>query len=191
MKEIASKLKHGDVETFHTFFYGEKDAVYKYAFLHLRDEELALDIVQDVFLKFWQKRDDLDLQQNIKAYLYTITKHTVFEALRKKALFTQFLKYSLDEEPIVSNDNEEHQDFQELQTLYHEAILSLPDRRREIYQLSKLENFSNQEIADYLSISSNTVRDQLVKGHKFVKNYIILNSEYTIVALLFIDRNFF
>ncbi|SFS80334.1 RNA polymerase sigma factor [Sphingobacterium wenxiniae] len=191
MEEIWLKLRKGDTEAFRVFFYSHKDAIYKYAFLHLKDEELAADIVQEVFLKFWNKVKSIDPHQNIRAYLYTITKHTVLEELRKKALFSNFINHTQYQHTEGSNSNEEQQAFQELQTIYHQAISSLPEKRKEIYQLSKLENRSNQEIAEHLSISPNTVRDQLVKAHKSVKTYILSMSNYILPLLLIIKKIFF
>lgn len=187
MEDILYKLQKGDEAAFKSFFLLHKDAIYKYAFLHLKEEGIAADIVQDVFLKFWNKVNQLDPQQNIRSYLYTIARHTVFEELRKKIQFQNFTDYALNAVSYSRNTSEENIYFNELEKLYQEAIQQLPEQRRKIFSLSKLEHLSHDEIANSLNISKNTVRDQLVKGNKFVKAYILKRFSTPVLALLFIQ----
>lgn len=180
-----------DRSAFETLFFTYKDDVYKYAFLHLWDDDSAADIVQEVFLKLWNKRGELDPHQNIRSYLYTITRHTVLQELRKRSLFTKFTNHAQYVNPGAINCTEEQQAFHELHELYQQAISTLSEKRKEIYQLSNLENLSNQEIAEYLSISPNTVRDQLVKARKHIRSYISAKGKYVLPTVIFIENVIF
>jgi len=165
-------LKKGDKKAFEAFFHAHKDAVYKYAILHLKEGEAAVDLVQEVFLRFWNKRADIDPQGNAKAYLYTIARNAVFDELRKRSLFNGYVSQAMIDQASHTDDNEERQNHNELHRIWQEAIGCLPERRRAIYRLSKLENLTNETIAKTLNISPNTVRDQLAKGNSYVRAYV-------------------
>lgn len=187
MENMVERLCKGDEDAFKSFFHRHKDAVYKYALLHLKDASIAEDIVQEVFFKFWKKTDQLDPQQNIRAYLYTVARHAVFEELRKRIQFQTFTDYAIRSVQYHHNAVEENIYLSELEGIYKKAIKLLPAQRQKIFRLSKLEHMSHDEIAALLNISKNTVRDQLVKGNKFVKAYILKNSSIAILTALFID----
>jgi len=172
-------LQKGDKKAFEAFFHAHKDAVYKYALLHLKEGDAAVDVVQEVFLRFWNKRADISPAGNAKAYLYTIARNAVFDELRKKALFNGYVSQTMLDQAPHTDNNEERQNYNELHRIYEEAIGSLPERRRAIYRLSKLENLTNETIAKTLNISPNTVRDQLVKGNSYVRSYVRDAMDYT------------
>lgn len=187
MNEMIQRLCEGNEEAFKAFFYQHKDAVYKYAILHLRDADVAADLVQEVFLKFWNRLNLMDPNQNVRSYLYTIARHLVFEELRKRIQFQNFTAYAIHQTADSANNIEETVDYNELENLYQEAINHLPEQRQKIFRLSKLEHLSLEEIAVLLNISKNTVRDQLVKGNKFIRGYIVSRSSVLPLALIFID----
>jgi len=175
METMYGLLKNGDKKAFEAFFRDHKDAIYRYAHLHLKDGDAAVDVVQDVFLRLWNKIADIDPGQNAKAYLYAIARNAVFDELRKKAQFSGFAARAAAEQTPQTDDNEERQHYNDLKRLYHEAIGKLPGKRQEIYRLSKQEYLTNEKIAKALNISVNTVRDQLVKGNSYVRRYILTN----------------
>ncbi len=186
MQEVVNKLCDGDEEAFKIFFYQHKDAVYKYALLHLRESSIAEDVVQDVFIRFWNRVSHINRDMNVRSYLYTIARNVVFEELRKNLQFQNFSHYTLHISSIGVNDSEEDLNYKELDSLYQQAIALLPEQRQKIYRLSKLEYLSHDEIASLLNISKNTVRDQLVKGNKFVREYVARHSSILPLALIFL-----
>lgn len=185
MQELIYRLRERDEQAFQTFFYAHKDAIYKYALLHLRDQSVAADVLQEVFIKFWNRIADIDPQANVRAYLYTIARHSVFEELRKRIQVQRYADYAIHYLSESTNDNEETMHVHDLERLYLEAIALLPAQRQKIFCLSKLDHLSHDKIAEMLGISKNTVRDQLVKGNKFVKTYIVNRSSLFTLAILF------
>ncbi|MDF2475973.1 MAG: polymerase sigma-70 factor [Sphingobacterium sp.] len=177
--------KH-DILDFKNFFLSYKDKVYKYALLHLKEVDAAADVVQEAFSRIWKKWTELDEMKNPQSYLYTIAKNLVFDELRKQKVRFQFNIDGVDTSKLVDNSNEESIRFKDLERVYRAAIEKLPKARLEIFLLSKEEFLDNQEIADRLGISVNTVRDQLVKGNKFVRQYILDNFEISIALFIFL-----
>lgn len=186
MEDITFRLRNGDQEAFKVFFYHHKDAIYKYAYVHIKDQDIAEDIVQETFTKLWNKISDINDTQNVKSYLFTIARNIVFDELRKKLLFESYSSYYKKTKQPYSTSSEDQIYFNELEKLYQEAIALLPEKRRRIFELSRIENLSNEDIAKTLNISTNTVRDQLVKGNKFVKSFILEKSNLLTLAVIFV-----
>ncbi|WP_394676938.1 RNA polymerase sigma factor [uncultured Sphingobacterium sp.] len=180
-------IENNNALDFKTFFLLYKDKVYKYAYLHLKEEPAAADLVQEAFSRIWKKWAELDGDKNPQCYLYTIARNLVFDELRKQKVRFQFQATDIDQTKLVDNSNEEAIRFKDLERVYREAISKLPKSRLEIFLLSKEEFLDNHEIAERLGISVNTVRDQLVKGNKFVRQYILDHFEISIALLIFLN----
>lgn len=171
---------------FKQFYLSYKDKVYKYAFLHFKDEEIAADLVQEVFSKIWNKWDCLDAEQNVRAYLYTVSRNLVFDELRKIKVRLDYSLADKDGAKDIDNSNEESIAYKDLEKIYKEAISKLPKARLEVFLLSKEAFLNNQEIADQLGISINTVRDQLVKANKSVRQHILAHIKVSIALFIFL-----
>lgn len=145
---------------------------------YLIREEEAEHIVQDLFLYLWEHRDVLSTLRNINAYLFTLARHRCIDYLRKEmnrednrgALSEvenkeiQLKLYSLemfDEDRLSDADIEE---------LLHRAIDKLPERCREIFVMSRLQNLRYKEIAEKLHISPNTVENQIAIALRKLKD---------------------
>lgn len=129
------------------------------------------DIVQDVFLKIWQKRNDLNIQISLKAYLHKMAINAALSHLRKKyntssiddASPQQMKKHAFKE---VATQNME---FKELEMQVNDAINELPPKCREVFILSRYEELSYKEIAQEMGISPKTVENQMSKALKHLR----------------------
>ncbi len=83
-------IENNNALDFKTFFLLYKDKVYKYAYLHLKEEPAAADLVQETFSRIWKKWAELDRNKNPQSYLYTIARNLVFDELRKQKIRFQF-----------------------------------------------------------------------------------------------------
>lgn len=173
-------------DSFKHFFLAYKDHVFKYAFMHFRQEDLAADMVQESFSRLWKKWPSLQKDKNIKSYLYTTCRNLVFDELRKQKLRDGYIDSQLFQGVYEQNSCEEHIDYKDLEQVYRQAIGQMPPARREVFLLSKEEFLSNEAIAERLGISVNTVRDQLVKGNKSVRNYILHHFKETVALMIFL-----
>jgi RNA polymerase sigma-70 factor (ECF subfamily) len=131
---------------------------------------LTEEAVQDVFLKIWEKRKDLDPALSIKSYLYTIALNTTKKIYRKRL---QEEKYKQDIVLELHTDHTSDLDLLEYRNLleYVDGIIDkLPSSRREIFIMSKKDGLKNVEIAERLNISEQTVKNQLVSAMKFLRS---------------------
>ncbi|WP_437920004.1 RNA polymerase sigma-70 factor [Sphingobacterium sp. LRF_L2] len=180
-------VEKGTILDFKDFYLTYKDKVYRYAYMHFRDEDLAFDIVQEAFSKIWTKWEQLDIERNFQSYLYSITRNLVFDELRKRQVRHQYSELKQLGVEAEDNSNEESIAYRDLEKLYKEAISKLPKSRLEIYTLSKEEFLKNSEIAERLGLSVNTVREHIVKSNKFVRGYILERTSISLALLIFFD----
>lgn len=137
----------------------------------------AENIVQDVFLFIWEKRDSLDTIQNINAFLFRLVKNKCVDFLRRKinteaknkeiqdALLKEynFKLYSIQQfdDSLLSDEEIDH--------IIYKAIDTLPEKCREIFILCKIEGLKYEEVAEKMNISPNTVKNQVVIALKKMK----------------------
>lgn len=157
-----------DDQVFEKLFKANFNALHAYAFTILKDEDLAEEIVQGMFLKFWEKRNGLSIQ-SIKAYLYKCVYNDSLNFLKHektKQKYHVFTKHHMNNE---SRDASSKVELSELQHQISKAMAQLPQQCRTIFQLSRFEELKYREIADQLGISVKTVENQMSKALKILR----------------------
>ncbi|MEQ6120302.1 RNA polymerase sigma-70 factor [Reichenbachiella sp. MALMAid0571] len=165
---IVEKIKQDDLKAFGELYDGFYSRVMGFAFKFLKSRELAEEVVHDAFMKVWEHRKKLDSNLSINAFLFKITHNLMLNSLRVKVEQPKYFQ-TIQESDVVSNKTEIDVHLNEIEMSLTGAIEALPVKRRQIFMLSKLEGYSNKEIADELNISTNTVAGQLRKATKTLK----------------------
>jgi RNA polymerase sigma-70 factor (ECF subfamily) len=140
--------------------------LYIYAFNVLREREICEDIVQEIFVDLWIKRNDVQIY-DINSYLYQSVKHQIFNHFRKskykKQLLMKFNRLN------TKYEIEELYEKKELKAIVKNAISKLPQQRKMIFQMSRYEGLSNKEISENLNISLQTVKNQISASLRFIR----------------------
>ena len=144
----------------------------KKMYLNQQDAE---EVVQEVFLKVWIKRADLDNTLSFNAYLLAIMRSLIFKRSRKQALDIAYQKYNIQFLQKVDNSTEESILYEEIKSYSTKAIASLPKGQQEVFSLKFSEQLTADEIAEKLQISKRTVENQLYKATKKLKKQLISN----------------
>ncbi|WP_335311238.1 RNA polymerase sigma-70 factor [Olivibacter sp. CPCC 100613] len=185
---MITAIKAGNANAFNVFYDLFKQDIYTYAYRFFRSKDLAQEIVQDVFLQIWKYRERIDPEQNIKAYTYRIARNNIYNKLKQIAHQEQYISHVFYSQMASYNEVEDWMNCKELREIYEEAIHKLPKQRQLIFRMSRVEFLSHEEIADQLAISKNTVKDQIVKALKFIKQYMLTRTELTmgLIGTLFL-----
>lgn len=138
----------------------------------LKDEEHAQDVIQEVFIDFWEIRHKIEEINNIEAYLFRMTQNKIMDALRKISLDEKLKDQLWKSMKVESNDNSEKIEAKELQEILAKAIEGLPPKRKQIYLLKNEEGKSYQDIADKMNISQHTVKNQLSSAVGAIRVFI-------------------
>jgi RNA polymerase sigma-70 factor (ECF subfamily) len=171
-KEVLSKVKSGDEKAFEFVFKSYYTALCAYACDLLKLDDEAEEIVQEVLIKFWEFRDQIEITTSIKAYLYRSVHNQCLNFIRHskviKSLSDKFSEEIIHSfELTLNSDAEFTLDYyfydgieQDIQNSIHE----LPDQCRRIFQLSRFERLRHDQIAELMGISVNTVKTQIARA---------------------------
>lgn len=176
-KLLVSELKDGNEKAFRKLFDLYYQDIYGYSVSLLKSKEAAEENVQDVFMKVWQNRENLNPEQSFKAYLFTIARNQAFNTLNKAAN-DQLLKEAVFYESQKSHDYGDYSIREEdCKKLRQEAIRQLPPKRKKIFKMSRKKGMSYEEISQELGISINTVRNQMSKALESMRVFFRVHDE--------------
>ena len=165
---LYEEMKRGKEYAFDFFFnyYYPGLCVYAQKLISLTEEQ-AKDIVQDVFVKFWNDRGKLNIQFSIRSYLFVSVKNKCFDILRKKN--RNIIVQEITVEHDLTDESFETYILSELETLFNKSLNKLPERCREVFELSRFHGLKNREIAAKLNLSEKTVENQVTKALHILK----------------------
>lgn len=168
--QLLIALKSGDRHAFEKIYQTYSPRIYLNILKMVKSADDAQEILQDVFIKVWEKRELIDPRQAFKAYLFQISRFTVYNFIRKVNLDKKLKAYLAHENSELYTHIEETIAYRESDQFILEAIEALPPQRKQIYKLCKLEGKSYLEVSKLLGISSATINDHIVKATKFLKD---------------------
>lgn len=176
-KELLRLLRAGEQSAFDTLYGRYWETLYQTAFYLIKDAAASMDIVQDIFVWLWERREKLEIQ-SFQAYLKAAVKFKVANYIRDGKIRESFFG---ELQPIATGNAAIHDaEVRELKAIIDQSILELPDKCRTIYLLSKQERLSNKEIAEQLGISVKTVEAQMTIALKRIRNAV---GKYMLAAL--------
>ncbi|WP_293717012.1 RNA polymerase sigma-70 factor [uncultured Parabacteroides sp.] len=173
--ELILLLKQSSKEAFTTLYKKYWKQVYNFSRLYLTSQEVAEEVVQEVFIKVWESRDFVREEDNFKGLLFIITRNLIFN-MHRKNVNEDFYKITVLSAMESSYDIEEEIEAKNLSEYIDMLIAELPPRRREIFNLSRKENKGYKEIAILLNISEKTVENQISEALKYLRKNIVLLS---------------
>jgi len=165
--DLWQKVCKGNIEAFNMLFKSHYKSLCISALVLLKDQEQAEDVVQDVFLKVWAKRKELENIANINGYLYTSVKNACLDELRKVRFTDDIVEVEISDDAA---DPFHSVRLKELNQQLQLASQSLPAQCREIFERVFLDGKKYQEVADELGVSINTIKTQLKRALARMRN---------------------
>jgi RNA polymerase sigma-70 factor (ECF subfamily) len=160
---LYEEMKKGKEYAFDFFFnyYYPGLCVYAQKMISIPEQE-SRDLVQDVFVKFWNDREKADICFSIRSYLFASVKNRCLDLLRKKDVLVKTEELTSNRD--VGDESFETYVLTELEALFNKSLDKLPERCREVFEMSRLHGLKNREIAAKLDISEKTVENQITKA---------------------------
>lgn len=145
-------------------------AIHTHLVMYMKDVMKAEEATQDIMMAVWRNKERLPAMENFPGYVYTITRNRVKKLLKEKATVLT----ELPEDPLVQwlGSSEWGIEHKQLIEMLRNGVEQLPPRRKEIFQLSRYEQLSHDEIAQRLNISKNTIKQHIKEALVFLRNYI-------------------
>lgn len=168
-KLLIERLSEGDKTAFEIIFRHYYPGLVIYSSNFTRGREQAEEIVQDFFLRLWEKRFDIDSNRSLKSYSFQSIKNRSLNFLRDQKVKDEYIKelLQLSRENIIFN--EDLYLASELQKKIEASMGKLPDKCREVFTMSRFKGMSNEEISSNLNISKRTVETHISKAIKILK----------------------
>lgn len=179
-KNVITKLHSGDEMVFKEIFKQYYLPVRSFAWRFVKDNDIAEDIVQDVFLQVWEKRLTFNVLAEVKSYLYTSVRNTCFDYLKHERV-----KQKHETQILVSMLHDEEQEYileEEVDSLIYNAIGTLPRQAQKIVIMT-MNGDSNLEIAQKLNITVNTVKSTKLKAYRVLRKRL-RNVQWFLALLL-------
>ncbi len=175
----------GDVteKTFRHLYDKHADSLHQLAFRVTRSEQQSKDIVQEVFLQLWGHRSEIADIRNMEAWLYRVTENKLMDFLRKTAADDRLLQALWKRAKTSVDETESLLEAKECFSIVHKAVSQLPPQRKLIYHLNRENGLNYKEIAEALSISRHTVKNQLSMALRSIQRFLPLLSA-VVLALL-------
>ena len=140
------------------------DNLYRFILKNVRDSEKAKDIVQDTFVKVWDKHEDVSFEK-AKSYLFSAGYRTMIDVLRRDQKQTRF-------EDADENNFTTSRQYSDLQEILHEALNKLPEQQKAVILLRDYEGYDYKEIGEITGLNESQVKVYIYRGRKFLQKYI-------------------
>lgn len=182
-KALVLGVAQGDTLAFEQLFRTHWDAVFSFAFLMMKNADLADDIAQDVFLDFWKEREKMDVVENVKGFLLNSVKFAVHKRLRRMKVEEAYKNYQAGRIDLSAGGDGNLQ-LKELQETLREGISRLPPQQQRAFRLSREQGLSHEEISAEMGVSRKTVKDYIVRSIAFLRLYLGQYGDISIYLLL-------
>lgn len=173
---LVARIQEGDHEAFERLFRSYYEELCAFVDAQIGDLEGADDIVQDVFLGLWRRRNDLNIHSTVRAYLFGAARNESISHRKRRKVRTEDDEKTRKRWERVrtwsTTTPEEDLKRDELRRTIQESIAALPERRREVYTLSRQHGLTYDEIAQVMGISPKTVDNQMVEALKFLRKQL-------------------
>jgi len=147
------------------------DKAFRFVLKNLKDEEMAKDIIQDTFLKLWEKHENVDFTK-AKSYIFTSAYHTMIDYIRKNK---RFISYDSEESTDFMDSLGRHTPAKEspdLKSILNQALDLLSKEQKSVILLRDYEKYSYKEIGEITGLSEAQVKVYIYRGRLFLRNYI-------------------
>ncbi|MGD8778396.1 MAG: RNA polymerase sigma-70 factor [Ignavibacteria bacterium] len=169
-QDIITAIRDDDESAFEILFRRYYPELCSYLNIYIRDKDEVEEMVQQLFLNIWERRKNFYPKNNVRSYLYKAVKNKAINYRKHLQIKERVIQKIRNMQMIRENNLEDEIDKTEMQLLIDKAVERLPARCRETFILVKYNNFSYQEAADIMNISTHTVEIQIGKALKKLRS---------------------
>lgn len=163
-RKYVKELSKGSRDAFEVLYMRYSFLVERFVYSLVKDKTVTDDITQEVFMNIWTRRANLGKNVVFRSYLYTSARNAVYDWFRRKDKLETVSVMDADLSGVASSDLGKVLDDKEMLTLVNLAVSKMPERRKEIFTLSRMRGMKNREIAELLGVSEKTVEYNLSKA---------------------------
>jgi len=182
--QLLADLKAGEQNAFNHFYQKYSLQLYRKLLKMVHVDVIAEELLQDLFMKIWDKRIQIDPEQSFQAYLYRIAEHIVYDYFRKltrEAKMHNFLTANATE---IYEQFDKHDLEGEIREKVQEAVSRLPEQQKLVFTLCKLEGKSYEEVSAMLGITKGTINTHITRATKTIKTYLTNTDGFAVMVTI-------
>ncbi|MBT3174175.1 MAG: RNA polymerase sigma-70 factor [Lentimicrobiaceae bacterium] len=183
-KDIISDLRNGNKSVFEELYRNNYTPLLYFCIRYVENIDEAEEIVQGVFVKLWEKHSEIKITSSLSSYLHRAVQNSALNHLNRRKILNKYVISQNKDINITFTDPHKTLENIEVRQIIMRAILELPEKRREIFELSRFEGMKYKNIAKHLSISVKTVENQMTKALKYLR--IVLKDHMPTLILTFL-----
>jgi RNA polymerase sigma-70 factor (ECF subfamily) len=165
--QLIDRLKSGDESALTDIYKEYWQQLFLSAYNVLKDKQACEDVIQELFIKLWNSRDNIEIAVSLKAYLYASIRYEVYRQIRAGVVTSDVFDALANR--LQSPATHENLEYKELVSQVNSVVETLPEKCREVYKLSREEYLTHKQIASRLNISTKTVENHLTKALKHLR----------------------
>ena len=186
-RNLIQSLVDGDESAFKLIFKNYKNRLYCFSLRFTKSEELAEEIVQDVFLKIWLNRKKINPDKSFSAYLFKISKNLCLNFLKKAQLDLLIKKELIANVERADNYTDNFVMSCENELLLEKAIRRLPHQQQIVFVMCRIDGLSHKEIAEKLHLSKGTIKNYMMLAVNNVTQFLHINADKVfLIAYLYL-----
>lgn len=161
---FAEGLKKGDSLIFEELFHKYYAELCHYALRFVPDEDTAEEIVQELFFRLWAKREQVKINTSIESYLFIALRNLAMNYINSRKIHDRYRQYEQQQSKTGLEFPTDELEEKDMQRIMKQAVATLPEKRRQIFEMSRFEYLSYDDIAKKLNVSNKTVETQMTKA---------------------------
>jgi RNA polymerase sigma-70 factor (family 1) len=181
---LLKQLRQGEERAFNMLYKTYFKPLYRKVFSMIKDEMIADELIQDLFLKIWHKRGEIDPEHSFRSYLYTVANNLVYDYFRRIAKDKRLTARLLVNATDFYRHSDELLESKESRQLLMKAIDQLSPQRKLVFTYCKLEGKSYEETSKEMGISVATVNSHMTHSLRTVREYMLKNYDMAMVSVL-------
>ncbi len=167
---LLQLVSSGNEEAFTVLYERNRVQIYLFIKKYLKSSQLSDDICQNVFLKIWERKEDLHAINSFNAYAFTIAKRQCLDFLKHAAVEQTAMNLILQSYPVEKNVVEEDQQHHEYIRFINDTLLRLPVQSQVVFKLCRQQYKSYDEAAEILGISRHAIKKHMVRSMKVLRS---------------------
>jgi RNA polymerase sigma-70 factor (ECF subfamily) len=172
-KELLQLIQRDDKIAYYNLYERYSKRLYGFVLRYIKQESDAEEIVQEVFIKIWESRSKIDVYSSFESFLFTVAYNATISLFRKRVTETKYMEHLKSIQQFENApDLTDEIIFNELNKKVKSLLNELTPRQKEIFQLSREEGLTHNEIAKKMNISLNTVKKHITNTLTFLKSHI-------------------
>ena len=179
---LLEKLKNDDQAAFTIIFTKYYQDLVRFSFSFTRDSDASEEIVQEVFLKFWENRNSFVIHNSLKSFLLKAVQNRSIDSLRHVHVTHKYAAVILEHPDLSENDTENYILHSELEANLNHALEKIPAQYAEAFRMSRIETLSYLEISQKLGISVRTVEVRISKALSFLRQEL---KDFLLIVILY------